>query len=83
MPMYGQMPAPMMNPYGQPMSPYMPAAPIMQPPMGQTPYGYGPQPGYGASAPMVTARVSPRDPGQRTQPYSYDVPISVDAGYGP
>jgi len=31
---------------------------------------------------MISARVTPKSPaGTKTQPYSYNIPVTIDAGY--
>jgi len=41
------------------------------------------RPGYSnpTSAPIIHMKVTPRDPGTVSQPYNFNIPVTVDAGY--
>ena len=72
---------PMMNPYMQAaqMAPAMRQPPTYMPPYAMTPPAAPSmhQPGM----PSIQATVSPRDTDTQLFPYSFNVPVSIDAGY--
>ena len=74
---------PMMNPYMQAaqMAPAMHQPGAYMPPYGMTPAAAPAPSMHQPGMPSISATVSPRDTDTQLFPYSFNVPVSIDAGY--